>query len=93
MALETRAGSPPSAAVMLERYWRIEFFDELSTLWERWEGWFVELAETHTSFPGTRLLPLAGARPFMDHRSGDACSTRPRSARRRSTRSVTHGRN
>jgi hypothetical protein len=51
MGLETRAGSPPSAAVMLERYWRIEFFNELSALWERWEGWFVELAETHTSFP------------------------------------------
>lgn len=51
MTLETRAGSPPSAATMLERYWRIEFFDELAALWERWEGWFVELAETHTSFP------------------------------------------
>jgi hypothetical protein len=51
MALETRAGSPPSAAVMLERYWLIEFFDELSALWERWEAWFVELSETHTSFP------------------------------------------
>lgn len=51
MALETRAGSPPSAVVMLERYWRIEFFVELSALWERWEAWFVELSETHTSFP------------------------------------------
>lgn len=51
MTLETRAGSPPSAAVLLERFWNIEFFDELAGLWERWEGWFVELAETHTSFP------------------------------------------
>lgn len=50
-ALEVRAGSPPSAAEMLERYWLIEFYDELPQLWERWEGWFIEVAETHTSFP------------------------------------------
>lgn len=50
-ALEVRAGAPPSAAEMLERYWRIEFYDELPHLWERWEAWFIELAETHTSFP------------------------------------------
>jgi hypothetical protein len=50
-SLETRAGSPPSAIEMLSRYWIIEFFDELPDVWERWEQWFVELAETHTSYP------------------------------------------
>ncbi|MGH2793811.1 MAG: hypothetical protein ACRDKG_05855, partial [Actinomycetota bacterium] len=50
-ALETRAGSPPTAGEMLLRYWRIEFLHELPALWERWETWFVEVAETHTSFP------------------------------------------
>jgi hypothetical protein len=49
--LEIRAGSPPTAVEMIERYWRIEFFGELPALWEKWEAWFVELAETHTSFP------------------------------------------
>ena len=49
--LEVRAGNPPTAVEMIERYWRIEFFDELPSLWERWEAWFVEVAETHTSFP------------------------------------------
>ena len=49
-ALEARAGSPPTAVEMLERYWRIEFFHELPALWERWENWFIELTETHTSF-------------------------------------------
>jgi hypothetical protein len=49
--LESRAGAPPSAAEFLERLWRIEFFDHLSDVWTRWEDWFVELAETHTSFP------------------------------------------
>ncbi|MGH2783956.1 MAG: hypothetical protein ACRDJ1_01710 [Actinomycetota bacterium] len=50
-SLGVRAGSPPSAAEMLERYWRIEFYDELPEVWERWEAWWIELAETHTSFP------------------------------------------
>ena len=50
-SLEARAGAPPSAAEFLERLWRIEFFDHLSDIWVRWEDWFVELAETHTSFP------------------------------------------
>ena len=50
-ALEVRAGAPPSAVEMLERYWAIEFYDELPQLWERWEVWFIEVAETHTSFP------------------------------------------
>jgi hypothetical protein len=49
--LESRAGAPPSAAEFLERLWRIEYFDHLSDVWTRWEDWFVELAETHTSFP------------------------------------------
>jgi hypothetical protein len=49
--LEIRAGSPPTAVEMLDRFWRIQFFDELPALWDRWEAWFVELAETHTSFP------------------------------------------
>jgi hypothetical protein len=49
--LEARAGSPPSGVEMLERYWRIEHFEDLTNVWERWEGWFVELQETHTSFP------------------------------------------
>ncbi|TMK22866.1 MAG: hypothetical protein E6G68_01425 [Actinobacteria bacterium] len=51
--LEARAGSPPSAVELIERFWRIEFFDQnlLSALWQRWEDWFVEVAETHTSFP------------------------------------------
>jgi len=49
--LEARAGSPPSAVELLERFHRIDFLDELPALWERWEDWFVEIAETHTSFP------------------------------------------
>jgi hypothetical protein len=50
-AMEVRAGSPPSGVEMLERYWRLEAYDRLRGLWTNWETWFVELEETHTSFP------------------------------------------
>jgi hypothetical protein len=49
--LEVRAGSPPSAIDMLIRFHRIGQVDRLAGLWRRWEQWFVEVEETHTSFP------------------------------------------
>jgi hypothetical protein len=50
-ALEVRAGSPPSGVEMIERYFRLERPDKLNEVWTRWEDWFVEVEETHTSFP------------------------------------------
>jgi len=50
-ALEVRAGSPPSATEMLWRYWVIGRLGEISEIWTRWEDWFVDIEETHTSFP------------------------------------------
>ncbi len=50
-SMEVRAGSPPSGVEMLERYWRLEAYEQLRELWVNWETWFVELEETHTSFP------------------------------------------
>lgn len=47
--LEVRAGSPPSAVEMIERYSRINGLDRMTELWETWEVWFSELEETHTS--------------------------------------------
>src|ERR671933_2157998 len=49
--LEVRANSPPSGVDMILRFHRIKGFDELEELWTRWEEWFVELEETHTSLP------------------------------------------
>ncbi len=49
--LEVRAGSPPFGATMIERYANIGWLGGMAALWERWEGWFLELEETHTSFP------------------------------------------
>jgi hypothetical protein len=55
--LEVRAssgaelGAPPSALEMILRFWRIHGLDKLDELWPMWEVWFIELEETHTSFP------------------------------------------
>ena len=49
--LEVRAGSPPSGVEMIERFYRIRSLDDLNEVWSNWEGWFVELEETHTSLP------------------------------------------
>jgi hypothetical protein len=50
-ALEVRAGSPPTGVEMIERYWILGRIDRLREVWERWEEWFVDIEETHTSFP------------------------------------------
>jgi hypothetical protein len=49
--LEVRAGTPPSAVGMLERFHRIGWTDRLSDLWTDWERWFAEVEESHTSYP------------------------------------------
>jgi hypothetical protein len=47
--LEVRAGSPPSAIEMLERYQRLGRLDRLLDVWIEWEQWFAEIEESHTS--------------------------------------------
>ena len=47
--LEVRAGTPPSAMEMIERFQRIHGLDRLGELWASWEGWFADVEETHTS--------------------------------------------
>jgi hypothetical protein len=49
--LEVRAGSPPTGIEMIERYWLLGRIDRISEVWARWESWFVEIEENHTSFP------------------------------------------
>jgi len=50
-SLEVRAGSPPSGVQMLERFWIVDRLDKLDELWVTWEQWFVDIEESHTSFP------------------------------------------
>ncbi|MDG2217282.1 MAG: hypothetical protein P8L46_04490 [Acidimicrobiales bacterium] len=40
-----------SPASLLVRNQRIAGLDQLSEMWGEWEDWFVEVEETHTSFP------------------------------------------
>jgi hypothetical protein len=49
--LEVRAGDPPSAVEMLTRYHRIGWMERTTETWLAWERWFVELEESHTTFP------------------------------------------
>jgi len=48
--LEVRAGSPPSGVEMIKRFTRLKRLELLHDVWVRWERWFVELEESHTSF-------------------------------------------
>jgi hypothetical protein len=47
--LEVRAGTPPSATEMIERFHRIHGLDQIGELWTTWEAWFADVEETHTS--------------------------------------------
>lgn len=50
--LEVRAGLPPSTSELLVRYARIGWLGRLDDdVFEKWELWFMELEESHTSQP------------------------------------------
>lgn len=49
--LEVRAGSPPTAGQLLARYEQIGGMGMIdSELFRRWEQWFIDVEESHTSF-------------------------------------------
>jgi hypothetical protein len=47
--LEVRAGNPPSVAALLRRFHIIHGLDALGPMFARWEEWFADVEETHTS--------------------------------------------
>ncbi|MFZ0040457.1 MAG: hypothetical protein WAK93_04060 [Solirubrobacteraceae bacterium] len=49
--LVVRTGSPPSGPALLASSWRLGRFDELEEVWNGWEDWFIEVGESHTTFP------------------------------------------
>jgi hypothetical protein len=51
--LEVRAGDPPIAFELIRRMHRIKGLQYLTEEWVKWERWFVDLEQTHTS-----LIPL-----------------------------------
>ncbi len=54
--LEVRAGNPPSAVELLERFNRIHGLNSLNEVWRNWETWFAEIEESHTSLPALVFL-------------------------------------
>jgi hypothetical protein len=49
--MEVRGGTPPSAVEILRRGWRVDGLSKINVLWRRAEQWFLEIQETHMSFP------------------------------------------
>jgi hypothetical protein len=50
--LTVRTGAPPSGPVLLSGSWELGRFDQLEEeVWDGWEDWFIDIGETHTSFP------------------------------------------
>lgn len=60
--LESRAGDPPSAVVLIRRHHWIGRIDAMNALFATWEQWFADIEETHTSQPGLAWFrsPLPG---------------------------------
>ena len=49
--LAVRAGSPATPTALLLRSWQLARFDRLEEVWNSWEDWFIDVGESHTSFP------------------------------------------
>jgi hypothetical protein len=49
--MEVRGGTPPSAVEILRRAWRVDGLEKINVLWRRGEQWFLEIQESHMSFP------------------------------------------
>ena len=61
-SLEVWGGTPPSPLVLIERLLRIRGLDELESLWRRWNDWFVEVKESHTTLPAVAFFRSPDAR-------------------------------
>jgi hypothetical protein len=49
--LTIRAGAPPTPTGLLLRSWELGRFDRLEEVWQSWQEWFIDVGESHTSFP------------------------------------------
>ncbi len=50
-ALDIRAGSPPTGVRLVEFFAIMGHLSRVGEFWSAWERWFVEIEESHTSFP------------------------------------------
>jgi hypothetical protein len=49
--LVVRTGAPPTGPALLSSSWRLGRFDQLEEVWDGWENWFIDVGESHTTFP------------------------------------------
>ena len=49
--LAVRTGASPSGPSLLSSSWRLGRFEQLEEVWNAWEDWFIDVGESHTSFP------------------------------------------
>jgi hypothetical protein len=70
--MEGRAGAPPSAVTLLVRYHLIGLLDHVDTeLFPRWEEWFSDVEESHTSLPA--LVFFRSPRPDRNWVTAAGC--------------------
>ena len=46
-----RAGSPPTVAVVVNRFHEVGILSDMEETWHEWEQWFVSNEEVHLSYP------------------------------------------
>ena len=56
LKFEVIAGAPPSPVVFLTRLHAIGWTENHQPLWEKWEDWFEQVQESHTSQPALPFL-------------------------------------
>lgn len=49
--LSMRAGLPPSGTALLTWTWHFDRFEDLRQVWSSFEDWFIEIGESHSTFP------------------------------------------
>lgn len=49
--LAVRTGNPTTGVGLLVSTWELHRFDQFEEVWDSWEDWFLELGESHTTFP------------------------------------------
>jgi hypothetical protein len=49
--LVVRVGAPPTGPALLSSTWRLGRFEQLEEVWDGWEDWFIDVGESHTTFP------------------------------------------
>ena len=54
--IEVRAGTPPSAEVFITRLHTIGRLEQMKETWLEWEKWFIDIQESHTSYPALNFF-------------------------------------